>query len=151
MTRPENNNMKQDRHSSSHEALDSAVHETLRQVVRDLPQDDLSMAWRSGLNEQLRAIAEVKRKRRLWVNWALKPALGLGATSAAMFVMFASTMHTPTTKSTTIEGLLVEEHRRSSTLPLVSEVGAGALDAANEASVKTPALPDWNESDTESL
>lgn len=143
--------MKQDRHSSSQEALDSAVHQAMRQVVRDLPQDDLSMVWRSGLNERLRAVAEAKRKRRLWINWALKPAVGLGAATAATFVMFALTMHTPTTKSHAIEGLLVEEHRRSSTLPLVSEVGAGALDAANESTAKSPALPDWNESDTETL
>lgn len=56
-------------------------------LVRELPDDVPSMAWRSGLNEKLRLEASKIRKRQMVTNWLFRPALGLGLASVAALCM----------------------------------------------------------------
>ena len=41
--------------------LEAPLHSALQDIVRELPDESPSMAWRSGLNDQLRAIADRRR------------------------------------------------------------------------------------------
>ena len=74
------------------EKLDSALagSEFVSQTVRELPEDSVSLAWRSQLNERLFAEAGAKHHvaRRSWV-W--RPALGLGLAGALARVVVPAT------------------------------------------------------------
>ncbi|MBI5705697.1 MAG: hypothetical protein HZC36_01780 [Armatimonadetes bacterium] len=62
--------------------LDAALSRTsfVAESVRSLPEEPLSLAWRSELNERLLALSKSKPKRSLLATlW--RPALGLGLAS----------------------------------------------------------------------
>ena|SRR5579871_1609421 len=66
--------------------LDSASQRQMREVVKALPEETLSLAWRSELNAKLReGTASQQRSRRF--GWAWKPAAGLVAASALAFTL----------------------------------------------------------------
>ncbi|MBS1718485.1 MAG: hypothetical protein JSS72_12215 [Armatimonadetes bacterium] len=68
------------------EALNSPSQKAVQEVVSNLPDEQVSMAWRSDLNQKLMAeVGSVRRKR--FVLYRLSPALlGVGL-AAALFVM----------------------------------------------------------------
>jgi hypothetical protein len=72
--------------------LSSSSQMAIQEIVRGLPEDSLSMAWRSQLNERLRAEAVVARPKRRF-TWFALPAVGLSAAAAFAFI---AVFHTPT-------------------------------------------------------
>jgi hypothetical protein len=68
------------------EELNSAAQVQIRETVRALPEEPLSLAWRSDLNTQLRGVAARKRKLDLF-GWVWKPAAG-GALACALAFAF---------------------------------------------------------------
>jgi hypothetical protein len=62
----------------------------IARLVRELPNEELNMAWRSELNEKLREKAAlVKRKRTLSV-WVFRPALGFGLAAAMVVTLMVN-------------------------------------------------------------
>jgi hypothetical protein len=59
--------------------LSAPEQRAVAEVVSQLPEDSVSMAWRSQLNERLLAAAPPVRPSRRWI---LRPALALGAAGA---------------------------------------------------------------------
>ena len=64
----------------------------IARLVRELPEDMPSMAWRSDLNEKLRMEAGKIRRKRTLTNWVFRPALGLGVASLAAIMMFSANL-----------------------------------------------------------
>jgi hypothetical protein len=65
--------------------LESEAGNQVRNFVRSMPEEPVSMAWRSELNQKLSAhIRTQERKRRF--AWIVSPALGLGLAGALAFV-----------------------------------------------------------------
>lgn len=67
--------------------LNGPAQNRVRDLVSALPEEPLSMAWRSDLNEKLlrKHRAEARRKQVLWF---LSPALGFGVAAAMTMVVF---------------------------------------------------------------
>ncbi len=130
--------------------LDGPSQQVIARAVSAMPEEDLSMAWRSQLNSQILAVAEaqVKRKRQLNIFW--RPAFGLGLAGAiAAVVLFRPSASTPVT-APSIEGAIVQHHREYvGTYDLVS-YGLSPIDARATGTVASPS-PEWNESDLESF
>lgn len=66
--------------------LNSAAQLHVREVVRALPEETLSLAWRSELNSRLRSEMARRRKLNLF-GWVWKPAAGI-ALAGALAVAF---------------------------------------------------------------
>jgi hypothetical protein len=62
--------------------------ENLRGLVHGLPEDQVSLQWRSELNEKIFAMAAKPRRSLVSILW--KPVSGLAAMGAVAFVMFAN-------------------------------------------------------------
>lgn len=66
------------------EKLESATQKSVARLVHELPEDEVSMAWRSALNEKL--FAARKPKRRSWLVWGL-PTVGVAAAAVLATVL----------------------------------------------------------------
>ena len=109
------------------------------------------MAWRSGLNEQLRLVVERKKRRTRFLRWTLSPAVGLGLATALMVVL-NTPRHSATggTVASSFESMIVAEHEQSVNVAQVSWVDRHTVEAAGNAEPKATAV-EWSEVDTESL
>lgn len=70
--------------------LESEGQLQIQQAVRTMPEETVSMAWRSELNEKLVAGIQAKHKKRRFA-WVLSPALGLGLAGALAVVLMTKT------------------------------------------------------------
>src|SRR4051812_44518980 len=70
--------------------LSSPGQELVREVVQALPEEPLSLAWRSDLNTRLHAVAARKKKLDLF-GWIWNPAAGV-ALAGALAVAFVFRM-----------------------------------------------------------
>ena len=69
------------------EELNSPAQIRVREVVRALPEETLSLTWRSELNTRLRA--EVVRRKKLDIfGWVWKPTAGLALAGALAVAVF---------------------------------------------------------------
>lgn len=110
--------MNPERNRDLDQRLESPAQRAVRDAVRQLPDEELSMAWRSSLNERLRAESAVqKRATRRW-HLALRPALGLGmACALAAVVTFRlgsgpTSTPTPAVLDSELEAALFSAHRQ---------------------------------------
>jgi hypothetical protein len=61
--------------------------ESVHGLVQGLPEETVSLQWRSELNERI--LATAAQPRRSWLAWAWRPAVGLALTaSVAGVIMF---------------------------------------------------------------
>lgn len=121
--------------------------EPLRRLVHELPNDELSMAWRADLNERLRAVAPLP-KRRSW-GWVWKPAAGLGLASilAVTMLMKSPQVATPLAQGDSgIAQAMLEAHQQT---VAQKELGTVPIETLNSDSASAPA--DWNEVDLTTL
>ncbi|MGV3616991.1 MAG: hypothetical protein ACO1SV_16815 [Fimbriimonas sp.] len=128
----------------------------MREVVRALPEDSLSLSWRSGLNERLVAEAARSRKRARFF-WALRPAAGL-AFAGALAAMFVVRMGSAPLDSTptaggrpSFEAELLSAHTEVATYADVAGTGVRPIEAAYATRGQSSADLDWSEVDIESL
>lgn len=142
------------------EKLEGASQQAIRSVVKGLPEDTLSMAWRSSLNEKILAEAAVKPKRRS-VSWFLRPALGLGlACTLAVVVLFRGHGVSPSSSlpadTEGLEAALVNVHQQATLASDVAGVGLSpvemvAYSSPSSSSNSRSAMPQWSEADLDSL
>jgi hypothetical protein len=107
------------------EMLECTSQLKVREMVSGLPDDSLSMAWRSALNEKLIAAGKVSRQRKR-MNLILRPAFGLAVASALalVLVMQPSRIAPPSsTKNPGLAAALVKDHREN--VELTDMVGSG--------------------------
>ena len=96
------------------ERLGSEGQRQAAEWVRGLPEETPSMTWRAALNEQIRAEATLRARRR-W-NWNLaRPAMGLGLATVLAAVVFVprTPVSTVDAKPKHLEASLVALHDRS--------------------------------------
>ena len=118
--------------------LESEAGRKLRAAVQSLNDDQVSLAWRSGLNNNLMAtIAAKQRKRKL--AWILSPALGLGLAGALAAVLFTSepsvTNPYVATAPSHLEESLIASHRDILRYTDVTGVGLNRDEVVNRQSV----------------
>lgn len=124
--------------------------EFLADAVKSLPEDTLSLAWRSELNERLFAEAAAGRRssRRLWV-W--RPALGLalaGALALAIYLPGANEANrpSPTLGRSSVESQMANAHVDAVNALYVAGHGLAAYEATPTAEA-APNVVRWDESD----
>ena len=130
--------------------LEGSGQEFVRKLVANVPDDELSMAWRSSLNERLRAEAAPAPKRQR-MAWFLRPALGLAFAGAlaAVVMLRTSPMETPTVrKSGNLEAALVQDHQQTI---VMSDVAGFGMNPMESRPTETSMGEDWSEVDFESL
>ncbi|MDR3689144.1 MAG: hypothetical protein P4L46_07170 [Fimbriimonas sp.] len=141
-----------DRMNSVDDMIESPEQHSVRKLVQALPEESLSLAWRSSLNEKLLETAAAK-KRRNRLNWILRPALGLGLASVLAVIVLFHPSQAP--KSSTpdrgIESAIVSDHRASVLLGEVSSAGLNVNEVASEANPQEPDDGLWTDSDVQGL
>ncbi len=132
------------------QALESSVHQQLKEAVRSMPEDTLSMSWRSELNQKLMVKIEAKQKKRRFA-WILSPALGLGLAGALAVVVMTKSPITPSVNSFTnvphIEESLVASHQDALRYSDITGVGLSPEEVISQRSNSV----DLNEVDLGSL
>jgi hypothetical protein len=122
------------------ELLQHPSQQAARNLVRSIPDETVSMAWRSQLNERLMQQAPAKPVRRSWL-W--KPALALGVAGAlAMGVLLrAPVPNTSPNEPQDFAHTFVATHAQ--TLSYTEVAGAGL--PPHEAVPVSYADDDWDE------
>ena len=80
------------------ERLEGPEQQSVRNLVATLPDEEPSMAWRSQLNERLRALPA--QARRKWWELAWKPTVGLALAGGLAVLVFVKPTPAPTLEST---------------------------------------------------
>jgi hypothetical protein len=124
--------------------LNNAGQLAIRNLVRSLPEEPVSMAWRSSLNEQLLVMAAKKQKRRKLL-WFATPTLGISMVTALAFVLMIHPTNRPAIvlPDRGIESAILSDHHSST---LSNEVSTAGLNL-NEAT----AYADESDSDDSGL
>jgi hypothetical protein len=132
--------------------LNSPGQLAVRDLVRALPEDTVSMAWRSSLNEQLLGLAAKQQKRRR-ILWFAPPAVGISMVTVLAFVL----MIQPTTHPAAgipdrgIESAILNDHHASTLSSDVSSAGLNLAEVTSDANETDPDDGVWSEADVESL
>jgi hypothetical protein len=135
--------------------LASPAQRAMREVVRSLPEETPSMAWRSGLNEALLTEANRRRRRVFWFS-ALRPAAGLAFAGAlaAFFVLRSAPMTSqpPTSyASSSIEAELLTTHNQVAAFADVAGTGVRPIETTYASRTQSTDDLDWTEVDIDSL
>jgi len=132
--------------------LNSTGQQAIRDMVRALPDESVSMTWRSSLNEQLLVLAAKQQKKRR-ILWFARPAAGLSlAMGLALVLMFMPSAHqTVKAPDRGIESAILSDHRSSALLNEVSSAGLNLTEVTTEANTSDPDDGQWSAADVESL
>jgi hypothetical protein len=132
--------------------LNSASQMAVRNLVRALPEETVSMAWRSSLNEQLHTLAVKKQKKRRLL-WFATPTVGISLVTALAFVlMFQPAPHHPiSVPDRGIESAILSDHHSSTLSNEVSTAGLNFNEASSDANDADPEDGVWSEDDVESI
>lgn len=130
--------------------LDKKIESTadVGRTVRALPEESVSMAWRSQLNERL--IAEAAKTRPRTPRWFWLPATGLGlATTLAVALLVRGNLDPVAAPG--VEAELVRMHQVAAEAPEVLGAGLTAVESTQRTPETVPTFDSWNEVDLESL
>lgn len=133
------------------ERLVSPAQSQMREMLKSMPEDTVSMAWRSDLNERIASVVAVKQRRRRFA-WVLSPALGLGLAGALAITMLTKTPTSPNLgqpPKPSIETNLVASFRDSMNYTDVTGVGLNPDEVVRSRSI--PVVYDPDEVDFGSL
>ncbi len=147
----ENNMSQQDPNLDA--KLTTSAQRQVADTVRALPEETVSLAWRSALNERLAPIAAKKvRVRR--VGWLWKPTAGLAMAGALAVAVMFRIAPSPTISSVSVssgvEANLVAFHQQSEVAYDVAGPGLANPDAIEKTTGKNTE-PNWTEDDLSSL
>jgi len=156
MKRFENVHMEGLRNTMTEKELDSKLESAgqlqVRQLLQTMPEESLSLTWRSSLNEKLMASVETRRRKRR-VAWFLSPALGIGLASVFAVVFLVKPNVTPEpaqSSSSSLEAKLVASHQDSVRYGEVTGAGLNQDEVIDGKSV-TSVSTDYGEVDLGSL
>lgn len=136
--------------------LESAGQQAIRKIVEGLPDDTLSMAWRSQLNERLLAASTVRRPR-FRLSWIAMPAAGAAVAYALAVAVF---LHAPGTAlpqaqpshNYAVEAGLLDAYRQESVTHEIEGAGPDpSVDAGHPSIVEAATDADNSEVDPDSL
>ncbi len=130
--------------------LEGSGQEFVRGLVANVPDDDLSMAWRSSLNERLLQTAHVAPKKQR-MAWFLRPAMGLAFASAlaAVLMIRMSPPSSSIVRTTgSLEAALVRDHEQNIVMSDVAGLGVNPMESRP---TDSNLGDDWSEVDFESL
>ena len=131
--------------------LESPGQVQMSRLVGGLPEDSLSLAWRSQMNEKLMVAAKAtQRKKRL--GWVLKPAFGLACASALAVLVTFRTDPMPTSFHSTgaLEAAIVQKHVDNVEYSDMVGAGLNPMESKPTAGYVTSSS-DWSEVDLDSL
>lgn len=114
----------------------------LKRIVSDLPEEGLSLTWRSELNEKLRALPVTAPRR--FAFW--KPVAGLALASALAVVAFVPRSGVNPTSPSDIEDQLVRTHISSAADREVAGTGLTAHESQRE-TLSLDTSSSWTEAD----
>jgi len=107
--------------------LNSDGQQKIAALVKALPDEDLSMSWRSDLNVKLMAAQEAKRKRkatRKIFTWGTSLSCGVAASVLGVMLMSPANVVKPNTRTSSpiMASELVKAHQESLVLASVSAI-----------------------------
>jgi hypothetical protein len=111
------------------EKLNSASQQKMAVLVQSLPEEDLSMSWRSSLNVKIMAAEQAKKKqksvKRIFA-WGSSLSAGMAATAYIVLMANAPSMVSPVPRNDSVAfaSELVQAHQESVVLASVSGVGS---------------------------
>jgi hypothetical protein len=111
------------------EKLNSSSQKRVATLIKSLPEDDLSLSWRSSLNLKLMAAQQAKKKQRAtkrFFAWGSSLSAGVAATAYFVFLTNATSIVSPTQNSDSVAfaSELVRTHQESVVLASVSGIGS---------------------------
>lgn len=138
-----------DEHAELDALLQSEVQQTIKRTIKSLPEESLSMSWRSDLNERLRQVRPTPWwKAKVAVAW--KPALGLAFVSCLAFMLTLKTTSTPIHRTDNLEASLVRVYDDTANSDEVAGSGL-AIHEVSDTTNTGQSSSDWSESDLSSL
>ncbi|HRJ26895.1 MAG TPA: hypothetical protein PLO61_05235 [Fimbriimonadaceae bacterium] len=131
-----------------------AQEQAVPSCLKSLPEETPSLAWRSSLNEQLRALAPAAsaRPRRLW-KWLTGGSLALGVASSIALVLIwqhraGLTSPAPSPQvAPSVEAALIAAHQEGMSQIEFSAPSKSSASGSNTATEEFQ----WSEVDLESL
>ena len=114
------------------ELLNSPVQQTVGKTVRSLPQESVSLQWRSALNEKLRALQPMGEKVSILII-GFRALAGVGLASLvclALYSKFAPQSIPRRASSQNVASALIAEHRDSVASSEIA--GPGIVDGESE-------------------
>ena len=135
------------------EKLRSAEGTKVAQVVSALPEEELSLAWRSQLNEKLNLATDKKRKKKTWNRiWSYSAGLGL-STVAGIALFLAILPNDPEVKnlmnSNSYEKEMLVAHHTAVRSTDIAGEGLSALDESEL--IVNGNNNEWKQEDLEAL
>lgn len=132
------------------ELLSSTAQQAVRDVVRELPEESLSLAWRSQLNERLIQVQPKSRLRtrfeRAWI-----PAVGLALAGCLAMVV---TLRNPAVQTQQaprdIEASLVRSYAERTTMEDLATDGL-SIHEVSETTLAADSSDPWTDTDLDSL
>jgi hypothetical protein len=121
--------------------LENPQQNAMRDLVSKLPEESLSMAWRSSLNEKLMAEAVPVQRKRSFFR-ILQPALGVAAVAAMATVLMVRSAPVVDLPSFSIEQALVQDHRHNMVLSDLVGAGLNPLETTPTGTLSVD-QPDW--------
>lgn len=134
--------------------LNSLESQKVAKAVSSLKDDDLSMAWRSQLNERLAAESHKKVKRLFFGRvWGYVAGLGLSTVAGvSLFLAFApATINTPgPAMSDSVESQMLAAHHTAVRSADAAVDGLSTLDETDTAAAAKN-INEWKQEDLEAL
>jgi len=122
----------------------------MRLLVQSLTDEIPSLAWRSDLNEKIRA-QKSTRPRAGW-RWMWRPSLGFAMAAALAVVMYVRFAPERTvTHDGTVEAAMMLSHQDLTEAADVSGPGLSMQEAMSPDTTSTSEPNDWDQQDVASL
>jgi hypothetical protein len=129
--------------------LNSPEQTRMAEIVKALPEETLSMSWRSDLNARLRSEAARRKKLNLF-GWIWKPTVGvaLAGALAVAFMVRPEPAGTPV-GSGTVEKALISSYVDNTAAWEVAgdNVGVNTVNEAKDSGAWHPGTTDWDQED----
>ena len=125
--------------------LESPGQAQMRESVRALPDDTVSLAWRSELNARLRK-SYARRRRFDLFGWIWKPTAGLAIAGGLALVLFIHPGGSGTAGNGALERGLVNQYIETTTAREIAADGV-TPNEAKEAGESGTSTIDWDQED----
>lgn len=128
--------------------LESANQVALSEMVRQLPEDEPSLEWRSQLNERLVAIP--RKRKPFWAHPVRLAWVGGVATIVLVWLAMPQPVKPGVRQDGVLESVLVSEHAQTVAVSEIAGAGLNYYESQRHTS-RRPVSEEWNESDLDTL